>query len=72
MTVWLGGDGRPADAPLPPGSAVWEGIATALAVLTAAWVAAAGLDWWIALLLNHRRGLQWEAEWRGLGRPIET
>lgn len=71
IQIWLAG-GKPTTAPVAPGTAVWNGIGTALAVLAALWLAAIAVLWCSARALDHLRGLRWEAEWRSLSRPIGT
>lgn len=72
LPMWLGPDGRPADPPRQPAGAAADGICIALVVLVASWCAAVGIDRRATRLLDRRRAVRWDAEWRGYSRPIET
>ncbi|MGW4351890.1 Rv1733c family protein [Nocardia sp. NPDC004582] len=72
VQTWLGADGLPGDPPREPGSAVLNGIGTAVALLVGMGCALLAVLWCVTQLLDRVHAVRWEAELRGLGRPIGT
>lgn len=70
VQTWLGADGRPGTPPRQPGSAVLDGIGTGLALLIGVGFALLAMLWCLTQLLERLHGMRWEAELRGLDRPI--
>ncbi|SUD49372.1 Probable membrane protein Rv1733c/MT1774 [Nocardia otitidiscaviarum] len=69
-SAWLTADGTPTDSPQRAGTAAEAGIGTGAAVLLITWSAAAALAAGTGCALDARRRAAWEAEWRGMTRPI--
>ncbi|MTE14301.1 Rv1733c family protein [Nocardia aurantiaca] len=72
VQIWLGPDGIPTDPPQQPEMAVWNGIGTGVALELGAGAGALALLWCVTHLLHRLHDRRWEAELRGLGRPIGT
>ncbi|WP_327098095.1 hypothetical protein OIE68_04300 [Nocardia vinacea] len=70
VTVWLGPDGAPTGPPRPPNVAAMTGIGVGVVVLNGTWVVAWLLLQGTVWLLERRRRVQWDQQWRNLNRPI--
>ncbi|MBY8861073.1 hypothetical protein K7711_31675 [Nocardia sp. CA2R105] len=68
VQVWLGPDGRPSAGPLPTSAAAFRGIGSAVALLAVVVTAVVFATWGVDRLLDWRRSVRWEAEWRLVDR----
>lgn len=70
VTVWLGPEGAPTGPPQPSNVAAMTGIGVGVVVLSGTWVVAWLLLQGTVWLLERRRRMQWDQQWRNLNRPI--
>ncbi|MFJ9365824.1 hypothetical protein ACIRRA_15600 [Nocardia sp. NPDC101769] len=72
VQIWVGPDGLVTDPPRQPEMAMWDGVGTGVALLMGAGLGVLALLWCVTQLLERLHAARWEAELRGLGRPIGT
>ncbi|MET8428512.1 hypothetical protein [Nocardia sp. NPDC004860] len=72
VQLWVGPDGLVTDPPRQPEMAMWDGVGTGVALLMGAGFGVFALFWCVTQALERLHAARWEAELRGLGRPIGT
>ncbi|WP_157229172.1 Rv1733c family protein [Nocardia brevicatena] len=70
LPMWIGGDDGPTTPPQPSAAAATSGIVVALALFAEVWVGAVALAWITGALLNVRRHMRWDREWRLITGPM--
>ncbi|WP_157110701.1 Rv1733c family protein [Nocardia anaemiae] len=67
--VWLGPDGRPTTPPEQSSAAAVHGIGVGIAVLLEIWCGAVAVVWATSWVLNRRRHIRLDREWRQFSHP---